>query len=90
MYEKYRDNDSVVFIGLTPEDATALEQSRSFVEETGISWPNGYGAGETLDGFELQYLPSTWVVGRDGKVVWNGDSSGALEDGIQQALAADL
>lgn len=90
MYEKYRDNDSVVFLGLTLEDATTLEESRRFVEETEMSWPNGYGAGETLNGFDLQALPSIWVVGRDGKVVWNHDSPGDLEEGIEQALAADL
>lgn len=87
-YEEYRDR-GVVFIGLTAEGEESLGESRAFLEATGIPWPNGYGALETLQKFEAHAIPTVWVIGRDGKVVWNIDSPGTLADGIEQALAAD-
>ena len=59
-----------------------------FVSEVGIEWPNGFGASQTLLEFQAEYIPSVWVIGTDGKIVWNHDSRGTLEDGIEQALAA--
>ena len=86
MHEKYAPR-GVVFIGLTPEGTAALEQSRTFLEDTRITWPNGYGAAETLQRFECAAFPSTWVIGPDGTVIWNEDSSDSLEDGIETALS---
>lgn len=86
-YEKYKDK-GVIFLGLTAEGDDKLEHSEAFLKETGITWPNGYGAGETLYHFETTGVPSIWVIGRDGKIVWNRDSDEELEAGIEQALAA--
>ena len=33
------------------------------------------------------YFPATWVIGADGKIAWNRDSAGSLEDAIKEALA---
>lgn len=86
MYDKYRDRD-VVFIGLTSEGASSLSGIRKFLSETGVPWVNGYGARDTLAAFQNSYIPQMWVIGPDGRVVWNRASSGDLEDGIEQALA---
>lgn len=86
-YETYKDR-GVVFIGLTTEGADAMERSKAFLKATGITWPNGYGARETLAQFQTVGVPSIWIIGRDGKVAWNRDSPGDLEAGIKRALAA--
>lgn len=85
-YKKFHKRD-VVFIGLTYEKAKRLPEIKRFLDETGIDWPNGYGALETLINLDVEYFPAVWVVGPDGRIVWNFDSPGELEDGIEQALA---
>ena len=86
-YDTYKDRD-VVFIGLTSEGSAELDKSRRFLDNVGITWLNGYGAVETLTEFEAEGIPAVWVIGTDGKVVWNSDSRGSVEDGIENALAA--
>ena len=86
MHKKYSDQ-GVVFIGLTHEDETALTKSQAFLDAAGITWLNGYGAIDTLLAFEWTgAYPTMWVIGTDGKVIWNSDSPGTLEDGIEEAL----
>lgn len=87
VHEKLRDQ-GVVFIGLTPESKDSNTDSMAFLNDTKITWPNGYGAQNTLSAFKTQCFPSAWVVGRDGKVVWNRDSSQSIEDAIDNALKA--
>lgn len=86
-YERFRER-GVVFIGLTPDGEEELPESRAFVEKAGITWPNGYDAVETLQAFLTDggIFPSLWVIGRDGKVTWNRDSPGTLEEAIEKAL----
>ncbi len=84
-YQKYKDS-GVVFIGLTAEGPDSLPEIEEFLDRANIEWVNGYGAVETLIGFEANMIPAYWVVMPDGEIVWNRDS-GDLEDGIEQALA---
>lgn len=86
LHARYRDR-GVVFLGLTDEGAESLPAIEAFLRGTGVTWPNGYGAGETLARFQHEGIPAVWVVGRDGTIVWNFDSSGEIEDGIEKALA---
>ena len=86
MHKKYHDR-GVVFIGLTDIGEDKLPESRAFLENTGVTWLNGYGAVDTLIAFEFVGYPSMWVIGADGKIVWNIDSPGTLEDGIEEALS---
>ena len=85
-YNKFR-SQGVVFIGLSSESATAIPKMDRFLRETGITWPNGYGAVKTLQTLGADRIPLTWVIGRDGKIAWNSASPGTLEDGIAAALA---
>ena len=87
-YERFQDQ-GVVFIGLTPDDEDQLADCRRFLKKAGISWPNGYAAVETLEKFLTDggIFPSAWVIGGDGKVTWNRDSAGTLEEAIADALA---
>ncbi|QDT94708.1 TlpA family protein disulfide reductase [Gimesia aquarii] len=86
-YQKFKDQD-VVFIGLTAEGEEMLPAIQQWLEETGITWSNGYGALDTLIAFNADFIPQVWVIGPDGKIVWNVDSEPkeSLEQGITRAL----
>ena len=86
IYNKFHSR-GVVFIGLTAEGLGAVPKMKRFLSETRITWPNGYGAVRSLRQFEANSIPAVWVIGRDGKVAWNHNSKGTLEDGIEAALA---
>ncbi|MBI2826286.1 MAG: TlpA family protein disulfide reductase [Planctomycetia bacterium] len=86
-YKKYNDQ-GVRFIGMTAEGEEALDQSRAFVSDLGIPWPNAYGAGTTIDALRVEAIPTVFVVGRDGRIMWNTDRRGTMEDAIKDALAA--
>lgn len=86
VYNQFKDRDDFVFIGVTQEDSSMLPAIEEYVAETKAPWPIGYGAGPMLNAFEAQYVPSVWIIGRDGKVVWNFDSPGEMSSAIQVAL----
>ena len=63
-----------------------MDTMESFLHKAGFKWPNGYGAYNTLQQLEAHYIPAVWVIGTDGRVVWNRDSQNTLEEGIEEAL----
>ena len=85
MHKRYK-NRGVVFIGLTTDNEMMMEYMESFLHKAGIKWLNGYGADNTLIQLETPYFPSVWVIGTDGRVVWNMGSRRTLEEGIEEAL----
>lgn len=76
----------VVFVGLTSEDGYDLSAIKNYVEKAKISWLIGYGAGETLANFGTQYLPTAYVIGADGNVVWDSGSGGSIKEVLDNAL----
>ena len=89
MHKQFRDKD-VIFIGLTDQQAADLHKIEAFLSDTGVTWLNGYSAGETLKKFGHAYYPQVWVIGRDGRIAWNENFGVSLEDGIEQALAVKV
>lgn len=87
IHEQYHGR-GVTFIGLTAEGAEQIPVMQEFFRSAGVTWSNGYGAVKTLHEFGNLVIPSVWVVGRDGKIVWNDASGTPLETGIEAALAA--
>lgn len=86
LYHKYRDQ-GVVFLGLTDEGEDQLPAIQEFIETTGIPWPNGYGAAETIEQLgAAHWRPGVWVIGTDGRVLWNYGRSEPLEDALRRAL----
>jgi hypothetical protein len=75
----------VVFIGLTSEGSDALPSTEAFIADTGVKWPVGYGAGETFAALNVTALPTKFVFGSDGKLVWQGHA-GDMASVIQSAL----
>ncbi len=89
LHRKYAGR-GVAFVGLSTDPPEAIDEVKEFVEKNGLDYPNGYGAIPTLARFEAQYFPAVWVIGKDGKIVWNraAADSESLEDAIRRALAA--
>jgi thiol-disulfide isomerase/thioredoxin len=78
----------VVFIALTRDSEDSLREMKQFLSDTKITWPCGYGAGDTLTALKCESIPQVWVVGTDGKIVWNMDEEGSLEGAIEDALSS--
>jgi thiol-disulfide isomerase/thioredoxin len=88
LYDRFHDR-GVEFIGLTPDEEDDLDAVEEFVDETGMVWPNGYGARKTLERFGIPGFPAGWVIDRDGRVLWDIDSGGDPAEAIERALQPD-
>jgi len=75
---------------MTNEGSADLSDIEEFLSDTGVTWLNGYGAGETLKKLGHAYNPQMWIIGRDGLIAWNQNSDVSLEDGIEKALAVEM
>ena len=76
------------FLGLTVDPPEERDSILRFLADTNIPWPNGYGAGATMEALGVQFLPTVLVVDRKGMIVWQSDSPGTLDQAIERALAA--
>jgi peroxiredoxin len=86
-YRKYQ-GAGVLFVGLSPDSPARLDDCREFLTLHGITWANGLGAIETLEALltDGAYFPAAWVIGADGKVIWNSDQREPLDAAIARAL----
>lgn len=89
LYNKYHPR-GVIFVGITYENGPDREQAEKFVRQHHLPWPNGYGAENTFKNLEVVGIPAVWVIGRDGRIVWNRDALAkeSIEEAIDRALAA--
>jgi thiol-disulfide isomerase/thioredoxin len=85
-YDAYHKR-GVIFIGLTSDSEDKLSQMKEFLSQTHITWPCGYGAVDTMSALGVNMIPQVWVVGSDGKILWNMDEEGSLEAAIEKALS---
>ncbi len=85
-FEKYKDQD-VRFIGLTMEGADKIDETREVIDSAHVPYPNGYGAVTTIDKLGVTAIPAVFVVGRNGRIVWNNDRPGTVDEAIESALA---
>lgn len=76
----------VKFVALTDESDDSLDEIHRFVEKLDVPWPIGYGAGATIRKLKVPGYPTTFLIGRSGKVVWNSFETGTLEGAIRNAL----
>lgn len=87
LWERFHE-EGVVFIGLTDDGEADLPYVQQFVDETGMPWPNGYGAVETIRELgAAEQRPGIWVADPTGRIVWNYGSPEPLEEAIERALA---
>ena len=85
LYDRYHDR-GILFYGLTSEPEDALPEIKEFIADTGVKWTVGYGATDTLNALQAEYIPSLWVIGPDGTIVWNQDTDRSLEETLDLAL----
>ena len=85
-YNRFKDQ-GVVFLGLTPDGSGSLGEIQGFIRPSRIPWPTAYGAEAAISAFGVQYLPTVVVIGPDGRVFWNNQMGGSLEEAIRGALA---
>ena len=85
LHRQFADR-GVIFIGLTSENKSSLPSITQFLKATGITWLNGWGATETLNALETEYLPSSYVIGANGQIVWDSSSRGTVEEALELAL----
>jgi thiol-disulfide isomerase/thioredoxin len=77
----------VVFLGLTSDGEDQLANIHRFLNTFGITWPNGYGAIETMRALNAEFIPALYVIGADGQLLWvQQEDGGRLESAIELAL----
>jgi thiol-disulfide isomerase/thioredoxin len=70
VYQEYAPQ-GVIFVGLNPADE---KTTAAFMEGSGISWPNGYGAAETIEKL-VGAAPTLFVVDSTGRIAWHDSRS---------------
>lgn len=85
VHEKYAPR-GVVFVGLTSDDEDVMDKIQLFLSTAGISWPNGWGAEQTIRDLNVEYLPSLFVIGDDGLILWQGGDAHVLPAVIEKAM----
>lgn len=57
------------------------------MDRLGITWANGYGASETIDALEIEFLPTVLVIDPKGVITWRTEAGGTVSEAIDKALA---
>jgi len=85
---RFKGDDRFVMIGLSL-DAEA-DAPRGFVSDQGIDWPQGHlgdwSKTDVPDRWAVESIPSTFLVGPDGKIVGTGLKGDAIADAVARAL----
>jgi len=79
MHNQFKDK-GVVIIGLSAEDGSKV---KSFANEMGMNYPVGMGSVSSKE-YMVNGIPHAVVIGKDGKVVWEGHPM----DGLDKKLEA--
>lgn len=89
LHKKFHDR-GVEFVGITYEPPQRLADVRKFLDDTGITWVNGYGGVQTFQEWGVEAVPCVWIVDSEGHILWNLNSPEPLEEAIPLALAGKL
>jgi thiol-disulfide isomerase/thioredoxin len=77
----------VQVVGLTHEPTTEAARVKEYVQQAGIDWPIGYGAGFTFELAGVHATPTYVLFDRAGRSVWGGHSLQGLDDATLAELA---
>ncbi len=80
LYDKFKDNSQVAFYLVSNETSGKINE---FVQKRGYSFPVYSMQSAPTQKFDYQSIPTTFIVGRDGKIVvhevgaanWGGDTT---------------
>ncbi|MBI4230461.1 MAG: hypothetical protein HY608_06465 [Planctomycetes bacterium] len=79
---RYKER-GLFILALSSEQKGALEP---FVAENRIEYPVGCGS-STSGAYGVRGIPDSYLIGADGKVIWNGHPSGLTDAMIEAALS---
>lgn len=85
LHDKYGDK-GLQIIGISLDrDAGALKQG---IKELGFTWPQVLDSGGQISGqFGVKGIPSMFLIGPDGKVIWVGEAGELLqEEGLAELM----
>ncbi|MFM9963550.1 MAG: redoxin domain-containing protein [Planctomycetaceae bacterium] len=85
LHERFADR-GVVFLGLTDEGEKKLDAIQRVLGNAGARWPNGWGATQTIQDLNAVYLPSVYVIGTNGQIMWTSADRGELSEILEQLL----
>ncbi len=85
-HEKYKDR-GVLFIGLTDEGADKLDETGPWSRAPISLTPTGTARSPTIEALGVETIPSVFVIGKNGRIVWHTDRPGTVDDAIESALA---
>ncbi|MBC7820946.1 MAG: TlpA family protein disulfide reductase [Planctomycetaceae bacterium] len=80
------EDRGVIFIGLTSEGEDKVETIQSILQNAGAHWRNGWGAGQTIQELGTEFLPSAYVIGPNGQIMWSSADGGDLPEILEQIL----
>ncbi len=90
LQNKYRDNGLIV-VGINDEP---VDKVRSFVNQPGLQIDFAVGAdiasrtaNSYMHAFRLHTIPRAFLVGKDGKFLWQGEPSNGLDVMVGEAIA---
>ena len=70
VWEKYKDR-GVIVIALTADDERRVA---SFIKQAGYTFPVALDdRGRTNRAYNIRWIPHTFLIGADGKVIWDGN-----------------
>ena len=82
-----RYGDRIAFVAVTAEGPDELPAIKRVRDKLKLTMPVGYGAVDTLAAFKADYIPATWLINSDGKIVWSHMSETPLETAIERLIA---
>ena len=91
VYDKYRDRGfEVVGVWLSTDEAGEKAKAIDILKEKAVNWPNAVVAGKRHDEFTKQYsvyyVPVTFLLDRDGKLVTNDVVGSKLEQEVKRLI----
>ncbi len=93
IYQRYRSRGLMVLgVACDSIKGDGPEAVTEFVREYKLDYPILIGTDEVVDGFDVQGIPATFFVTRQGRVLARMDGAGAngeLSDATKNLLAAD-
>ena len=91
--QKKYGNDGLVVVGVAMDDSDASKIAE-FASQMGVNYPVLLGTEKVSEDYgDVQYLPTSFYIDRDGKFVGKGVGllgRREVEDNIQKALASSV
>lgn len=86
-YKKYK-SQGVNFVGITKEPKSTIDPFISNMKDQ-FTYPVASDTSGTVSArFPIEGIPAAFIIGKDGKVSWQGHPMNGLEHAIEKALSA--